>query len=354
MNNKDVIFYKDKPVFGLDIGYSSMKTMQIDHRDKKGKIVGYGTTRYDSSATKNGVIVDLATVAKAAYELFNDRLVGDITTSRVIFSVPASHCYSRSVRLPKLQNKDLKEAINLEVEQYVPVAYDKLYVDFTKITETNDEAEYLVIAVPKAIVDSYMQLSQILNLEVAGIQTSITAGGRLFRITDNSDVPTVLIDLGSLSSDLTIFDNDLVITSTVSSGSDNFTSIIASTLGVTQKEAHIIKTKYGLSVSKKQRQITDGLNPTLQQMVREIKRMIRYYEERADKNSKISQIITMGGGANMPGLSDYLINSLRQPVRLCEPWPKLDFGKLQPPNNIEKSMYITAAGLALTNPKELF
>jgi hypothetical protein len=30
----------------------------------------------------------------------------------------------------------------------------------------------------------------------------------------------------------------------------------------------------------------------------------------------------------------------------------LDFEGLQPPNSVEKSMYVTVAGLALVNPKE--
>jgi Tfp pilus assembly PilM family ATPase len=62
----------------------------------------------------------------------------------------------------------------------------------------------------------------------------------------------------------------------------------------------------------------------------------------------------MGGGANMPGLSGYLTDHLRLAVRMCDPWQHLDFTGLQPPNTVEKSMYITVAGLALVQPKEIF
>ena len=79
--------------------------------------------------------------------------------------------------------------------------------------------------------------------------------------------------------------------------------------------------------------------------------MIRYYNERTNTENRIGQIITMGGGANMPGFSEYLTNELRMACRMCNPWLNLDFGKLQPPNEIEKSMYITAAGLSLVNPR---
>ena len=82
--------------------------------------------------------------------------------------------------------------------------------------------------------------------------------------------------------------------------------------------------------------------------------MIRYYEERSTTDRKISQIVTMGGGANMPGLSEYLTNSLRLPARMCDPWQNLSFNGLQLPNTSEKTMYITSTGLAMINPKEAF
>lgn len=82
--------------------------------------------------------------------------------------------------------------------------------------------------------------------------------------------------------------------------------------------------------------------------------MIRYYEERYGADRKIKQLVTMGGGANMPGLSDYMTNALRMPVRMSDPWHHISFDHLQPPSDTELSMYITVAGLALMNPKEIF
>src|SRR5690606_24704467 len=157
----------------------------------------------------------------------------------------------------------------------------------------------------------YMVLAQMLGLEVVAIETTIAASGRLFVEAEKSNVPTVLIDLGSLSSDLTIYDKELIVTGTVPGGGDSFTNAIARRLNVTPQEAHIIKTKYGLGLSKKQKEITECLTPTLDQLVKEIRRMVRYYQERTSTEDKIRQIVTMGGGANMPGLSEHLTNAIR-------------------------------------------
>lgn len=354
MNSNEALFFKDKPLFGLDIGSDSLKVLQVSPDTKQRKVIGYGAIPFDSSAFENGIITKPELIAQAAHELFSKRLIGDITSNRVVLSVPASKTFNRNFHLPKLSEKELTDAIKLEVDQYVPTSAEELYIDHTKLRDTEEESEYLMVAAPKRIIDSYIQLTQILGLEVVGVETTIDAGARLFVESENGDVPTVLIDFGSSSADLTIYDNGQIVTGTAAGGGEDFTNLIASTLGVTKQEAHVIKTKYGLGLSKKQKEITQGLAPVLQQIVKEVKRMVRYYEERSGSERKLTQVVTMGGGANMPGLSEYLTNTLRIPCRTFDPWQSLHFDRLQPPNNAEKSMYSTVAGLALTSPKELF
>ncbi len=351
--NKSV-FYQDKPVFGLDVGYSSLKVMQTYQQNHKQYVSGYGAAAIDSKSIKDGVIVQPEEIAKVALDLFQKNLVGDITTSRVAVAIPAARTFTRTVTLPYLDSKDLAEAIQLETEQYVPVPIENLYIDHTVINKSDKNLEILVVAVPRIIVDSYVELTKLMGLEIVVIESTISSASRLFVQAEQSDTPTVLIDFGSLSSDITIYDKSLIVTGTVPGGGDSFTTAIAAKLGITRAEAHVVKSKYGLGLSKKQKEISDCLTPILDQMLKEIRRMIRYYEERSDTQRKIDQVVTMGGGANMPGLSEHMTNSLRLPVRMCDPWQHINFHGLQPPNTIEKSMYVTVAGLSLVNSKEIF
>lgn len=328
--------------------------MQLDTSEKQRSVSGYGVMNFDPASIKDGVVVNPEALAKAIHNLFDKNIVGEITTRRATFAVPAVRTFNRNMTLPKLDTKELAEAVRLEAEQYIPVPIDELYTDF-QITGKNDkEVDLLMVAVPKKLIDSYLALSRILGLEVVSMETTIGAAGRLFVQAERSDVPTVLIDFGSISADITIYHKTLVVTGTVPCGGDNFTEMIAQKLNVSKQEAHVIKTKYGLAASKKQAPITVALTPLLDQLVKEIRRMIRYYEERSAQKAKIGQVVTMGGGANMPGLSEFLTSTLRLPVRMCDPWHNLNFAKLQPPNAIEKSMYVTVAGLALMNPREIF
>ena len=80
MNTK--LFYKDEPLFGLDIGSSSIKVMQIAKNGKGRQVVGYGATNYDSRVIKNGAIENPKELAKTIKKLFEKDLVGEIATHR--------------------------------------------------------------------------------------------------------------------------------------------------------------------------------------------------------------------------------------------------------------------------------
>lgn len=350
----DTKFYHDKPVFGIDIGFNSIKVMQMNHSTHNRQVIGYGVTSFDKSAMEDGLITDPEKIAKSVQEMFDTGIVGKITTRQVAVAIPASKTFNRTIQFPKIEKqKELDEAVQFEAEQYIPVPLDQLYMDYGVVTQSAKGTEVLATAVPKKIVDSYITTMKLLGLEPIAIETTINSSGRLFLHAEQSDEPTILIDFGSVSSDITIFDGTLVVTGTVSGGGDNFSELISKKLNVSLEEAHIIKTKYGLGVSKKQKEITEALKPILEQLIKEIKRMIRYYEERKTVERKIGQVVTLGGGANMPGLSEHMTNLLRLPVRMCDPWQSLHFGNLQPPNSVEKSMYVTVAGLALLRPEEI-
>lgn len=349
-------FYKDKPLFGMDIGFSTIKVMQSQKvHDHEYQTIGYGVGGFDSSCIENGIIVNFPLLAEAAVRLFENNIVGEINSRRVALSIPASRAYTRTIMLPPIKDEDIPEAVRNEAEQYIPITLDELYLDYSLINKTEKGIELLAVAAPKKLIDSYIQFVQILGLEPVGLDTSILAAARLFQRQDeHNNIPAVLIDFGSISTDITVHDKTVIVTSTLPSGGDMYTDLIAKALNISVEEAHVIKTKYGIGKSKKQNEIIAALSPSIDQLAKEIQRMIRYHEERSLSKEKIGQIVSMGGGANMPGLSDYLTNSLRLPVRTCEPMRNFNLHKLRPPSNLEKSMYVTVAGLSLINPEELF
>jgi len=353
--SNSIYFYKDRPLFGLDLGFSSVKVMQLAQKNKDHyEVAGYGVASFDPKFIHKGEVVDFEGIAAPIKEMFENSLVGSITTRRVVFSVPAAYTFSRVITLPKeIEKKDMADAVTTETQQYIPTPIEELYTDYSVIAYDKTETRILTVAVSRKIIDSYMKLAEMLNLEVVAMEPTTGATNRLFGYTDHHKVPTVLIDFGSITTDITIYDKNLVVTGTIAGGGDQYTDAIRKALNVTQEEAHTIKTKYGLNVSKRQKEIRAAIKPYMEELSKEIRRMIRYYEERAnDEHKKIGQVATLGGGANVPGLSDYLTELLRLPVRSCDPWSHLVFKDIPQPAPDEKSLYITAAGLGLVSPEE--
>ena len=346
-------FFGDKPLFGLDIGHDELRVMQIDAKRKVPRLKGYGAVAFDPRAVADDVIVRPELIAKAAVRLFGRELIGDITTDRVAVSLPANRALTRAIQLPKMSPKDLTEAVQTEAEQYIP-RIDELYLDYTVLHETVDTIEVFVVAMPKRIVDSYLTLTRMLGLEAVLFDTAIGASAHLFSHDKQSNIPSVLIDFGANRTDITIYNHGLVVTATADFGGDDLTAAIAKTVRVTPSEAIMLKSKYGLTPGVFQKQITAAIGPSLEQLLKEIRRTIRYYEQRYAKEPTIGQIISMGGGANMPGLTAYLTDQLHIPARVFDPAAHLDFSHLRSFAAVDHMSYVTAAGLAIADPKEIF
>lgn len=320
----------------------------------KPRVLGYGSANFDSSAIEDGVIVKPEIIAQATQKMFEHDFNGKLTSRRAAIALPTYRSFARAMQLPKLEGSELQQAVELEMEQYVPVPLKDLYLDYSITSRSDAGLELFTAALPRTIVDSYLGLAEVMGMEPILIETTMASAARLFSHGDNSDVATVIIDFGSLTADIGIYNKTILVSGTVPAGGLVFTRLIKDKLKISDAEAGFIKTKYGLGVSKKQAEITDALTPALSKIVAEIRRMSRYYEERYGSKDSISQVIILGGGANMPGLGDYLTSTLRMPVRAHNPWNMLDYNGLEPPSSPDRLMYATVAGLSLLEPKGVF
>lgn len=347
------LFYKDKQVFGFDIGHSTIKIVQLERgHGGKPKVIGYGYNTFNEAAVQDGVITDLEALAACAHPLITQLLVGGITTERVAVAIPAARSFTRILTLPQKAAENLEQAVRLEAEQYIPVPIDDLYLDH-QITKRipgakEEEAmiEVVMVAAPKKIVDSYMTLFDILGLEVALIETSLIANARVFVRGHSAGKPLLLIDFGSRSSDINIFDSALRVAGTIDGGGESITDAIAKAFSVTTKQAYILKTRYGLRRGAKQQEIEKAVAPVLDSILKEITKMMRYYKEREASAQEFESIIMSGGGANLPGLAEYMTERTKIRAVVANPWEDLDFGRLQQPHSLESTIYTTAVGLA--------
>ncbi len=350
---KTPLFYKQKPIFGIDIGHGAVKIVQLEETAKGRTVIGgYGYAPYDPSAIdRQGIIIDIETIAKSAHQLIEKHLVGSIYSDRVTATIPSAHTFTRILRLPNMLNSELESAVRSEAEQYIPVALEELYLDY-EITSTSAKKEgtleVLMVASPAAIVDSYLEVFSALGLEVAAIEPSLSAVTRSVNQSKLVKDVALVIDFGSRSSDMSIFEgNTIHVTGTTKQGGDDLTEQLVKKLGITKRQAFHGKARYGITQTTKQgREIYTHARPILDGLVTEIKKLQRYYKRRNEKNN-IEKLILLGGGANLPGLDEFLSKQTGMEVVLFDPWHEIDAGSLQGPNALENTIYTTAVGSAL-------
>ena len=347
------LFFKDKPIVGLDISNTGIKIMSID--PQKWLVLGYGSLDLDPEQVKKSLESDSDYLAKAIKLLIQDNIIGSIDSNHIAISVPAARTFSRTFTLPRNVEKHLKDATELEVDQYIPIPAAKLYIDYEVIKRTNKEITVLLSAVPRAIIDRCVNAAESAGLVVSLIEPSTNSIARLLAGTEDGNIPTVIVDIGPATTDVAIIDNGIVrITSSTPVGGNTFTLNIARKLEISLENAHQLKILNGLNAGTRQEKIKSALDSSLMQILSDTRRTIRYYNERINDNRKLEQLLIVGSGSNVPGIGDYFTNELVMPARVASPWQKLDFGKLQEPAQQFRSRFITVAGLSLIHKEDIW
>jgi type IV pilus assembly protein PilM len=352
MGIKTKLLHRDKPLVGMDVSSTGVKMMAIDTH--KMRVLGYGSVDLDPQKVQNSISKGDDYLANGIKQLLDTKVVGHFPSRQVAVSVPTSRTYSRTMQLPLDAEANLDGALQLEVEQYVPIASSELYTDYQIIERGKESLTILLSAVPKKIVDSIVGSCARVGLEPVIIQPGISAAARLIKATEEGHLPTIIIDVGAATSDIALFDNEVRVTGSAAVGGHTFTFHIADKLKVSFEEAHQLKVHSGLNPGPRQAKLKAALEPLLEDVAAEARKIIRYYSERLGIKSKIEQVIIVGGGSNLPGLGEFMTEAMLMPARVANPWQSLDFGHLQPPSRQFKPRYITAAGLAVISPKEIW
>ncbi len=340
------LVYHDQPLFGFDIGTRTAKVVQLGEHGKKKPLLGYGSANFPEEAIVEGIIVDPQEIATALQPMLAKIPFGNISAKRVAVSLPVAKVFTRVLDLPPMNPADLGAAVKLEAEQYIPVPLPDLYIDYEIIQQQAEHIEVLMVAAPRAIVDSYMKLFDALGLDIAFIESSISAVTRAVLAASPLNQTTLVADFGSQSIDITVYDRVIRLTDTIALGGDDLTTQLAASLQITHDQAHDIKVKFGLNKSGLQSKVQSSLAAQLTTITDEMRRVMKYYQDRGHDRRPIQIVMLAGGSASMPGLVEYLSAKLGIPVVIADPWAGLEFRNIEHVSKHEAPMYATAIGLA--------
>ncbi len=336
--------------FGLEIENRSIKALMI-RKGRKGKqyILSCGMRPLRKGIVQDGQILDSASLALEIKELIRTAKPSPIKSRAVVFSVPENKSFIRTIQIPKMTREEAEEAIRWETEANIPIAVDKVYLDWQVIGEEKGKDEILVAAVPREIVENYSKAVGAAGLDILAIEADIIATIRgIANGKDFSKEPVVIVDLGNSLTTLAVSKNEVpYFTSTLLIGGSTFTDALQKSLGVSYEKAEDLKLKYGLGKMKEDDVLYEAYNPIIENLIEEIEKSIRFYEESINSKEKVQKIFLSGGGALMRDLSDYLSLRMKKEVVVGDPIQDM----ILPGNfseEIRKSLspFATAIGLA--------
>jgi len=314
-----------KNTFGLDIGYQSIKAIQLKKSGNYFKLIAGGTLPSPPNPFANGRILqqkELATVIKKAKKDFR------ISANAAISALPESTVFTKIIRVPKMTLEEMENTVPLEVASFIPFEPSQTYIDFQITNQYDNSYEVLVIAAPKTLVDDLVATCNLAGIELLCLETKPIANSRAL-IKPGSQETIMILDIGARSSSMTVCE-DVVIkfTATLSLGGKNLQEVI---LDITNSPS---KTK--------SQETKKAVTSILDNIADKVLDGIKYYQGHKG-NKTISKILVVGGGAKMPGLTRYLTDKIKIKTELGNPWQMI----LNPPQDTSILQATTAIGLAM-------
>jgi type IV pilus assembly protein PilM len=341
------IFRKQSESFGLDIGSSAVKVVQIREAGGARTLSGFGMVPLPNETITDGAINDPATVADAIKEAVAKAGVkGD-----AVISICGRELIIKKIQIPEVPAKEIDDVVRLEAEHHIPFAIDEVFLDHHTIGKQNGQLDLILVAVKKAKVTDYMTV-----VEQAGLSPSIVdvdgfALGNQFEANfpGEDDEAVALIDIGAsimktnvLRAGATIFARDIPF------GGNNYTQAIAQRLGISFEQAEAAK--LGKDVGVKWETLVPALEAVSRDLSLEVQRTFDYFASTAE-SERIGKIVLAGGCAQLPGLNEYLSSNWGIPVELARPLERIEVA----PAYVEEVNALTpalavAVGLALRRP----
>ena len=218
----------------------------------------------------------------------------------------------------------MTSVIKNQAEELLPIPLAELYWTFETITLRDNQREVLFAAAEKKLVDEYLKVFEKCLLKPMALDIESISLARALIKDFEKEEGTMICDIGDRITTLTIFDQAGVRSFfNFFQAGNKFTREIEREFKITEEEAEKKKIKYGLlSGSAEKERVKKAIEPVLNELVEEIKKIADYYQKKTSR--KIKKVILCGGSSKMIGIDLYFSKNLPFQVTIGKPWFKLE------------------------------
>lgn len=336
------------PSFGLEIGDESIKFIELI-ATKEGMRVG----RHGERVMAAGVIESGKIKNKKPLEEILSLLKTEAGLKSVRVSLPEEQVYLFKLRLEKAGLVNVRESIELALEEYVPIQASEAIFDYEILGEDGENLHLQVAVIPKNVIEGYLAVFKNSGIWVQSFELEAQAIARA--VVRRGDQETyMIVDFGQKRTGIFIISRGVVMfTSTLDLGGVMLTDMIVKNFKISFEEAEKMKRKYGLMRNAENRELFSVLLNSVSILRDEIAKHFLYWHTHKDEEGKnnppIRKIILCGGDSNLIGLADYFSVSMKSSVAMADVWVKIaDTGNYVPDMSFKQALSFAASlGLAL-------
>jgi type IV pilus assembly protein PilM len=370
------MFERKDSLLALDIGSAGVKGVEIA-LDRGRPILRKAAVRelpYTGEGERGGLRPEaFPRLMAAVSDLLAELGVKPGKVRRLVTCLPGPQVSIKQIKCLALPEAEMRSALVFEARKHLPVEGDVL-MDYQLLSRRGEEQDVLLVVTTKQAVNAHLSL-----LEACGLKGGVleapslalwnaflrqhpTYAGSAPAAGQAVPLPMGCIDIGATSTGLSFFHQPgLYLTRDIAIAGDRFTEDMRQNLGSDFPAAEKAKTAGGLfkdAPSKGSATMTLELEgeggkgqPSLQTLVREIQRSVRYYLKEAGQ-AKLEGLVLVGGSAADAGLREHLQKELGLSVKPLDPVEGWEGAEMIPASG--RPRFAQAIGMALRGAHEFF
>ncbi|MEX2275646.1 MAG: type IV pilus assembly protein PilM [Actinomycetota bacterium] len=301
---------------GLDIGSTSVRAVEI----AGGSLVRAAQVALPPGAVENGEVRNPEIVGEALNDLWSR---GGFKGRQVVMGVGNQRVVVREVALPWLPEKELRESLGFQVQEFIPMPVDEAVLDFDVLGETEQEdrrmLRILLVAAQKGMVQQLIEAAERAKLTPIGLDLIPFALVRSIGSSDGGmelETPgdEAVIDVGSDVTNICVHADSVTrFVRILPSGGRDVTNTIARDLGLDDEIAERAKKGESLEGVPPFEEVHRVAMGRASAFVDEVRSSLEFYTAQVP-GARVGRLLVTGGGSKLEGFLELLQE--RIPVRV--------------------------------------
>lgn len=338
---------------GLEISEHSVKYLVLEPfsrslRRREFRVVAWGSEPLPQGAVAGGEVGDAAALREVLHTI-----LPRMRTPFVRVSLPEQKGYIFQASFPSSPDLSLQDAVAFSLEERAPLSAGEAVFDCEQISSRGEGKgmQVNVTAFPRALVETQYAVLREAGFIPLSFEMESQAAARALS-TPSDGKTRMIVDFGDTRTSITVVDKGIVcFTTSIEISGVSLSAALHKSFDVSEEEMDRLKNEQGLVAAAFGNRVAEALIGTVSRLRDEINRRFIYWHTHTDvgKEHPIEEILLIGGNANLRGLSEYLGQTMRVPVRQPNIWENvcsLDSYVPPIPRN-ESFRFSTVLGLAL-------